>query len=343
MLDLSYLAQYEIDGSALAETASLGTGPSIAGNGGADFDVVDVGGEHFPLQTPLPEPPTAHSVDVAASLNGGSSPGESADKALSTVSGQDATPRRRGTRPLSTRNPTTSTNGHPERRFRATPHLPSGNAPRVPPTTMYWSRAPVHGFLPQRKFRAHSLTLVDNHEAWVFGGCDNEGCSRDVYVLDTETFAWSAPDLAGDAPPPCRAHSATLVDGKRIFIFGGGAASEYYDTLWILDTHLRRWSQVVVEGPRPSRRRAHTAVLFKGRIIVFGGGDGSKALNDVWALDTNALAWELLETHGKKPAPRGYHTANVVGHNMVVVGGSDGRTCFPDVWVLNLGAYATRV
>ncbi|KAH7103692.1 galactose oxidase [Auriculariales sp. MPI-PUGE-AT-0066] len=208
---------------------------------------------------------------------------------------------------------------------------------------MYWSRAPVHGVLPRRKFRAHTVTLVDGHEAWIFGGCDAVGCSADVYVLDTETFAWSAPELAGEAPPPCRAHSATLVDGKRIFVFGGGAASEYYDSLWVLDTHLRSWARIEVEGPKPTQRRAHTAVLYKGKIVVFGGGNGARALNDVWQLDVNSMSWELLETNGKKPAPRGYHTANVVGANMVVVGGSDGKTCFPDVWVLNLDTLSWRL
>lgn len=36
-------------------------------------------------------------------------------------------------------------------------------------------------------------------------------------------------------PPPCRAHSATNVDG-RIFIFGGGDGPNYFDDLYYLDT-----------------------------------------------------------------------------------------------------------
>jgi hypothetical protein len=46
----------------------------------------------------------------------------------------------------------------------------------------------------------------------------------------TETFQWTHPLLTGDVPPPCRAHTATLVNGKRIFIFGGGEGPTYYNT-----------------------------------------------------------------------------------------------------------------
>ena len=72
-----------------------------------------------------------------------------------------------------------------EPRIRTTPRLPhSDDVPIAPATTMYWSRAPVHGALPMRNMRAHSVTLVDN-VAWLFGGCDDKGCWKDIYCFDT--------------------------------------------------------------------------------------------------------------------------------------------------------------
>ena len=170
---------------------------------------------------------------------------------------------------------------------------------------------------------------------------------------------WSHPKTFGDIPPPCRAHTATLVD-RKIVIFGGGQGGVYYDSTYILDTTTRRWfaptfptqSQPLSPdaGPlHPGSRRAHTAVLYCGKIYVFGGGNGSSALNDLWTLDVSSLdtlpsdassgslKWTLVETKGNPPAPRGYHTANVVGNVMVIVGGSNGLECFSDVWYLNLG------
>ena len=151
---------------------------------------------------------------------------------------------------------------------------------------------------------------------------------------------WSHPDMQGDIPPPCRAHTATLID-RKIYMIGGGEGSVYYNSVYILDTANRRWSNPTFNTKIPAQRRAHTAVPYRNKVWVFGGGNGMKALNDLWVLDvsqgTDKLKWEEIETTGRKPNPRGYHTANVVGNIMVVIGGSDGKECFSDIWCLNLG------
>ena len=154
---------------------------------------------------------------------------------------------------------------------------------------------------------------------------------------------WSHPDVQGDVPPPCRAHTATLVD-RKIVVFGGGEGPVYYDTVYVLDTVHRRWQKVEfpADAPHPTTRRAHTAVYYDGKIWVFGGGNGSQALNDVWTLSVNCpiekMKWTKVEIQGnKQPSARGYHTANLVRNIMIVVGGSDGRECFSDIWCLNLG------
>ena len=151
---------------------------------------------------------------------------------------------------------------------------------------------------------------------------------------------WSHPDTLGDIPPPCRAHTATLID-RKIVIFGGGQGPVYYNSVYILDTVTRRWTRPNFHSAVPATRRAHAAVCYHGKIWIFGGGNGMHALNDVWTLDVNVpvdrMLWKEVETRGRKPAARGYHTANLVGNVMVVVGGSDGKECFSDIWCLNLG------
>lgn len=96
----------------------------------------------------------------------------------------------------------------------------------------------------------------------------------------------------------------------------------------------------MIYGTPPSRRRAHTAVLYDQRIIVFGGGNGVNALNDVHALDVadlNHLEWSKLDCRGKEPIARGYHSMSLVGSKCIVYGGSDGAECFSDVHILDLG------
>ena len=59
---------------------------------------------------------------------------------------------------------------------------------------------------------------------------------RDLHAIPCpETLQWTSPEMMGDLPPPCRAHSATVV-GTSILIFGGGDGSTYYNHLYVLDT-----------------------------------------------------------------------------------------------------------
>lgn len=88
-------------------------------------------------------------------------------------------------------------------------------------STPFWSRSPAHGRLPSHGFRAHATSLV-GADLYLFGGCNQSQCFRDMWKLDLDCFMWSKPKLSGNIVPPlCRAHTATTV-GKNIFIIGGG-------------------------------------------------------------------------------------------------------------------------
>ncbi|CEH13181.1 Kelch repeat-containing proteins [Ceraceosorus bombacis] len=221
---------------------------------------------------------------------------------------------------------------------RALPALPSApGLTAAPPPAMYWSKAPVHGSVPRRSFRAHTASLADE-VLWLFGGCDSKGCFRDLWCFDTETMCWSKPKVTGDLPPPRRAHSATMVD-RRLFVFAGGDGPHYYNDLYVFDTVSLRWSKPVVSGTAPSPRRAHTSNYWNGQLLIFGGGNGVGALNDVFALDIgnmDRLEWKKVECQGKIPIGRGYHTSNLIDGKLIVIGGSDGHMSFNDIHILRL-------
>lgn len=70
-------------------------------------------------------------------------------------------------------------------RVRLLPYLPHSKDSEVAPTVqMYWSKAPVWGTMPNHGMRAHSVTLVDS-VAWIFGGCDERGCWKDLWLFNT--------------------------------------------------------------------------------------------------------------------------------------------------------------
>ena len=93
--------------------------------------------------------------------------------------------------------------------------------------------------------------------------------------------------MHGDLPPPCLAHSATLVGQKIIIIARGERASHY--SVHVFDIPARcgctRLSpQRVFPG-----LDAHDGAIPK-QIWLFGGGDRLRALNDVWDTFRRRLA-----------------------------------------------------
>lgn len=72
----------------------------------------------------------------------------------------------------------------PAHRFRPLPRMSYPECDLVPPTQMYWSKAPVWGAIPNHGLRAHSATLIDSM-VWIFGGCDERICYNDIWLFNT--------------------------------------------------------------------------------------------------------------------------------------------------------------
>ncbi|KAF9084665.1 hypothetical protein BGX23_010334 [Mortierella sp. AD031] len=212
---------------------------------------------------------------------------------------------------------------------------PSATVLPAPTPAMHWSRARVHGQIPPKELRAQTVNLV-GESVYVFGGCDTKNCFNTLYIFDADTMHWSQPKTFGSIPPPCRAHSSTLVDNKRLYVFGGGDGPHYFNDVYILDTDTLTWTNPQTTGDRPCRRRAHTTCVYDNCIYVFGGGDGVRALNDTFKLDLADMRWSEVKTTGQIPIARGYHTSNLIKSQFIIYGGSDGHECFSDVHVLDL-------
>ncbi|KAL0956856.1 hypothetical protein HGRIS_002964 [Hohenbuehelia grisea] len=225
-------------------------------------------------------------------------------------------------------------------RYRSNPRLPHDKeTQRVPATMMYWSRAPVWGHLPTRTMRAHSVTLVDN-VAWLFGGCDDKDCWKDLYLFDTETMEFTHPDMTGDCPPPCRAHTATLVD-RKMYVFGGGQDASYSNSTYILDVNTRRWARL----PSPPKPTKSPTDGKKPASTSKSGSQTPKELSDTKSdagksstpSVPNVSAGLELDNH-RIPAPRRAHTAVFYAGRVWVFGGGNGMTALNDVWTLDVSS-----
>jgi len=70
-----------------------------------------------------------------------------------------------------------------------------------------------------------------------------------------------------------------------VFVFGGFNASEYVDTLRILNLRSLEWFEPKVAGKSPSPRGYHASVFVDHRLWVIGGYDGNTCFPDVHVLE----------------------------------------------------------
>ncbi|KAM3509550.1 hypothetical protein MY10362_000544 [Beauveria mimosiformis] len=317
------------------------------------------GSKSYPKQQLPPPMPLTSEEPERDTKRGGGGGGHITARTTSVLTAKSTTPSSRST---------SAAHSHshaPKSEHVAFPPLQDPkDAPDIAPAPasgMYWSRAPVSG-ATHSNLRAHTTTLVGSN-VYVFGGCDARTCFNTMYVLDADAFYWSVPHVVGEIPVPLRAMTCTAV-GKKLVVFGGGDGPAYYNDVYVLDTVNFRWTKPKILGDRvPSKRRAHTACLYKNGIYVFGGGDGVRALNDIWRLDvgdTTKMSWKLISgpeksspdpaapaaaaapARERRPKARGYHTANMVGSKLIIYGGSDGGECFDDVWVYDVETHVWK-
>mmetsp|Transcript_39602 Transcript_39602/g.112307 ORF Transcript_39602/g.112307 Transcript_39602/m.112307 type:complete len:560 (-) Transcript_39602:55-1734(-) len=156
------------------------------------------------------------------------------------------------------------------------------------------------------------------------------GATNDVHLMDVRTGKWELVVPAGEAPSPRAAHAAAAV-GSMVVIQGGigpaGLAPEDLHVLDFTDMSRPRWHRVLVQGPGPSARYAHTLALVANRFLVaLGGNDGRITLADSWALDTSEkpYSWRKIVDSGEPPPPRMYATASARSDGLLLLcGGRD--------------------
>lgn len=142
-------------------------------------------------------PNTACSGATVKAGNTSTSPSGGGDSSTNAAAGPSSEANAATPTPTPTAGPSTSSSSRVRNSARTTPQLPSApNLSPAPPPAMYWSRAPVHGSVPRRAFRAHTANLADE-VLWLFGGCDSKGCFRDLYCFDTGELIPSKPPHQG--------------------------------------------------------------------------------------------------------------------------------------------------
>lgn len=156
-------------------------------------------------------------------------------------------------------------------------------------------------------------------------------------------------------PPGCAAYGF-VVDGTRIFVFGGMVEyGKYSNELFELQATKWEWKKLSPKppdnGPPPCPRLGHSFTMVGEKIYLFGGlanesddpkNNIPKYLNDLYTLTikNNQLAWEIPKTYGASPPPRESHTAVAYvdkksKKSMLVIYGGMSGCRLGDLWLLD--------
>uniref|UniRef100_A0A336LSF8 CSON003130 protein n=1 Tax=Culicoides sonorensis TaxID=179676 RepID=A0A336LSF8_CULSO len=207
---------------------------------------------------------------------------------------------------------------------------------------------------PQPRPR-HGHRAVNIKELMVVFGGGNEGIVDELHVYNTASNQWYVPATKGDVPPGCAAYGF-VVDGTRIFVFGGMVEyGKYSNELYELQATKWEWKKLSPKppdnGPPPCPRLGHSFTLVGDKIYLFGGlanesddpkNNIPKYLNDLYTLTikNNQLAWEIPKTYGASPPPRESHTAVAYvdkksKKSMLVIYGGMSGCRLGDLWLLD--------
>ena len=210
-----------------------------------------------------------------------------------------------------------------------------------------WSRLRVTGDLPLE--RAYHTAVATSRGVLIYGGWRGSQFLSDAYLLTaadgTGSYTWRKQAFVGSGPGGRAYHTASLVGGTKMFVFGGWLTSFLSDVA-LLDTTTWQWSTVECKGPRPEPRAAHSATVVDHRIVVFGGESAAGRLNDLQIFDTHTLSWSSpwVQNPACAPTPRSGHSATpmqVGGRPFILFfGGWDGKNHLGDIGILDVEAMA---
>ncbi|PQQ16690.1 tip elongation aberrant protein 1 [Prunus yedoensis var. nudiflora] len=151
----------------------------------------------------------------------------------------------------------------------------------------------------------------------------------------------SSSDFAGTLPQPRSGHTAVIIGGSKVVVFGGLLEKKFLSDIVVYDIDNKLWFQPECTGGSdgqvgPSPRAFHVAVVIDCHMFIFGGRSGGKRLGDFWVLDTDIWQWSELTSFGDLPSARDFAAASAIGNRKIVMyGGWDGKKWLSDVYVMD--------
>lgn len=156
--------------------------------------------------------------------------------------------------------------------------------------------------------------VVHKEKMFIFGGHTTQPSSeyfhtvkQDMFAYDFASRQWSPVSEEGAR----RTEHTTVVEGNRMYVFGGYSGTGYENSVLVYDFTDGNWALMDAKGDIPAARSAHTSVVVGKSMYVFGGWNGSHCMNDMYELNLETQTWSRVLYAGNPPCTRCSHGATV--------------------------------
>jgi len=196
--------------------------------------------------------------------------------------------------------------------------------------TSTWTRVHKHSRYSAKV--GHSCCTYANGFL-IFGGINSKNkMTNQVYYYDAETDTWNKIKSVGTSPSPRKNHSASMLGGNRMLVFGGETDQGFSDELFELDCTNWTWKKHPHENKWPSPRAGHSLSVLGDFAILLGGEDPLVEIllsDQVYVLEyfpaEGNISWDRVKVTGSSNAPMTLegHSATVMQPNSVYIALAD--------------------
>jgi hypothetical protein len=171
---------------------------------------------------------------------------------------------------------------------------------------------------------------------YLIGGENNGELFNDVWRTKVQSLQWEQIDYSGDFIK--LTHHATSIYANTVLIFGGKGVEGLSKSLFQL-TFDGKFSEINVDGDRPTARQGACMVSNDSLVFIFGGETRTGLSGELWKFDIGALMFSLISTYEVGIA---FHTCDLKDNFLQAIYGRTSTGEYND-FIISVDLYSSLV
>jgi len=196
-----------------------------------------------------------------------------------------------------------------------------------------WTEHERNDVHPKGRY-GHCMAFDGDDKVVIYAGVtrDRNTVINDTWEYDINTHIWTEYCTEDDdiKPGPDRFWSSMTYGGEegKVIMFGGNIEEAFPDVqqndLWEYDTNTHTWTEIIVEGEKPSARFDHKIEYINNKIVLFGGWDWEQSpyMDDTWEFDLEIQTWQEIYTNDN-PSGRNKFSLSRIDNTTILLFGGD--------------------